>query len=215
MTFQMPSRLRRAGLRGFSVTEMLTVLALMGLLVAVSAPAMLNFFQSMKVRTAAQRMVSHLRLCRQVAVSRRDNVTMRIEGKAIPSQYLAWEDKVVDQAYDANGADNTVGNDDDEVMVVKADRQLRGDAVEIKDVFYTVTSAETPANSAMNSDMAYLRFYPDGTAVRLDGSSNPVTTDWQVVIRMEGEVAGRYIDRWDVMINRAGKVETHFYRYTP
>lgn len=207
---------RRPSGRGFSVTELLTVLAIMGMMIAISGPAMLNFFQAMKVRTASQRMVSHVRLCRQISVSRRDNVTMVIEGNGLPPSYSAWEDKVVDQAMDANGEDDVANNDDDEVWVVKTDLQMRGDAIRIVDCFNDTTPTDpldSPGSSIMVSNQLKLRFYPDGTVVRLNDQENPVTTDTLIRIRIEGNVGRQYVDRWDVTLNRAGKVDTNFYRY--
>ena len=202
--------------RGFSALEMLVVLAILGIIILVTMPALLNFFKSMRVRTGAQRLVSHCRLARQVAVSRRSEVTLVIQGRDLPSTYRAWEDKIGDQTRDANGLDNTANNDDDEVWVVREDRQLRQDDIEIKGA-YDDTSPGTYGDEfadetqKMQNGQLVLRFQPTGRVVlmTLDADDESVVTDYTLLrIRFDGRINNSTIDRWYVNLNSAGKVDT-------
>jgi Tfp pilus assembly protein FimT len=209
------SVLRRTSASGWSVLEMLAVLAIMGIMVAAASPSFLNFFHAMKVRTAAQRLQSQVRLCRQVAVSRRSEVTLKVEGNEAASTYSAWEDKVLDQVRDANGADNVVNNDDDERWVVRPDNQLEQDHVKLVDCFNDITPADPdddPGNSIMEDNALILRFYPNGQVLRVDAEDVVINDDTLVRMRLEGIVGNTQIDRWEVAVNRAGKVQTDFRR---
>ncbi len=64
----------RACERGFSLPELLVVLAIIGILVAVTTPAFAQWLRAYKVRTTAEAMQGTLRLVRNVAVARASNV---------------------------------------------------------------------------------------------------------------------------------------------
>jgi len=211
------SRRLRAG--GFSTTEMLIVVALIGIMVLFTTPALIEFFRSMKVRTAAQRVVSHIRLCRQVAVSRRAHVTMLLQSGPGTSRYRAWEDTTLDNTHDANGADDTLGTDDDEPWVVRPTEQLNTDDVVLVDVYNDLTPGSADDEFATSADSVLLgdgtlmlRFYPDGQVKRLDDVGEPVDGDTLLRIRMDGQVGPDRLDRWYASVNRPGKVQTDFIR---
>jgi len=54
---------------GYSLTEMLTVVAIVGLLALVTVPSFITFYQSNKVKTSVRNFVTDLRACRQLAIS--------------------------------------------------------------------------------------------------------------------------------------------------
>jgi type II secretory pathway pseudopilin PulG len=206
--------LRRRTRAGWSVTELIAALAIMGLMIAMGTPTMIAFWQSMKVRTAAHRMVSHVRLCRQVAVSRRGIVVMVIEGSGLPETYSAWEDKVVDDTRDADGV-LPATTEDDELWVVRPDNELQANAVRLIDCFNDVTPSnpdDDPGDSIMVDDTLTLRFFPNGQVLRIDADGDTVQTDTLLRVRLEGTVGGDQRDRWEVSVNRSGKVGTYFKR---
>jgi len=55
---------------GYSLAEMLTVVAIIGTLALVSVPAFMNFYNSNKVKTAMRTFTSDLRTARMTAISR-------------------------------------------------------------------------------------------------------------------------------------------------
>ena len=208
--------------RGFSAAEMMVVVALIGLMVLVTTPALLNFFATMKARTASNRLASQLRLCRQVAVARRTQVLMemqRTNGTTTPT-FKAWEEKSspANIVRDANGVDGTAGNDDDENWVVKPDKQMGIDGVTFLDSYNDTTPAD-PSDALGSSIMdgtgkMTLRFYPNGTVLRINRSS-PYSdvgspADTLIRMRLQRRVNNTRTDNQDVTINRAGKVGADF-----
>lgn len=206
------------GQRGFSLAEVLVVVGLIGIIVLFSTPALLDFFRSMKVRTAAQRVVSNMRLARQVAVSRRNHVTMVIEASDTSPTYRAWEDTELDNTRDANGVDNVAGNDDDEPWVVEPDQQLEINQVKLPDVYNdttpnTANDQFTASDSVLEADATVtLRFFPNGQVQRIGTDGTPVATDTLLRVRMDGTVGPDRLDRWYAGVNRPGKVQTDFIR---
>ena len=143
---------------GFSASEMLVVVAIIGIMVLVTTPQLLNFWNSMKVRTAAHRMMSSLRLCRQAAVSKRTDVLMQVQrtqGATQPT-YKAWEERSSPRnlVRNPNGADNTVSNLDDERWVVRPDTTMGVEKVTWVDSYDDVTpdnALDAPGTSVMKA----------------------------------------------------------------
>ncbi len=63
--------------RGFSLAEMLVVVAIIGMLSLVSVPAFINYQRTMKLRGALRVLNTDIRNCRQMAITR--NVIVRME----------------------------------------------------------------------------------------------------------------------------------------
>ena len=209
--------LRSARRDGFSLTEILIVVALIGIIALISTPAMLDFFKAMKVRTAAQRLVSHMRLARQVAVSRRNWVVFVVDGDTLPSSYRAWEDTNRDYMRQPDGADGMAGTDDDEPWVVRPVSELERDDVTIEDAYNDTTPGTaddqfSSSESVMSSGRLTLRFAPDGQVQRIDSSNTPVNGDTLIRIRVDGVTGRNRLDRWYASVNRPGKVQTDMIR---
>ena len=84
----MPAR-RRAAERGFSLIELLIVIGLLGLVVLVGMPALDDWLERYRVRTAAQNLAADMQLQRMRAVSR--NRQFRIAFDALNSEYTLFE----------------------------------------------------------------------------------------------------------------------------
>jgi prepilin-type N-terminal cleavage/methylation domain-containing protein len=84
-----PVRRDATGERGFSVTEMLTVLALAALMITFVGPAFAESYRAYKVRSATLELTDALRAARQVAVSTRLATSLTINTAA--GSY-AWTD---------------------------------------------------------------------------------------------------------------------------
>ena len=76
--------------RGFSISELLTVVALMALLILFGGPAMADGFRSYKVRSAADILATDVRALRYSAVATRTSLTMALNNQShatAPNQY--------------------------------------------------------------------------------------------------------------------------------
>lgn len=62
--------------RGFTLLELLVVLAIMALLTAMSAPAISGYLRGARLRGGARQVASALRLARQLAITERRNHTV-------------------------------------------------------------------------------------------------------------------------------------------
>ncbi len=81
-----PTRGRNAE-RGVTLTELLVVLAIVGLLVMVAVPAFLEWMRAYRVRTTAEAVQGDLRLARNVAVARNSDVDVLFK----PTEF-SWTD---------------------------------------------------------------------------------------------------------------------------
>lgn len=74
---------------GFSLSELLTVIALMGLLILFGGPALADGFRAYKVRSAADILSTDLRAMRYSAVGQRSprSMTINNQGSTPPDQY--------------------------------------------------------------------------------------------------------------------------------
>ncbi len=197
--------LRRRRQAGFTAVETLIVLALLGMLMLMSIPALMDFFRAIRVRAASERLVSQMRLCRQVAVTRRSSVVFELQGKALDSTYRAWEDMDDDRDKDA-----------DEPWVVRQDRQLEQDYINITEVYNDTspgTGHDDPVTSVLESNTLKLRFLPNGQVLRVNqATGDDVQNDTLVRVRLRGLVSGSRCDEWEVSFNRPGKVAGHWDR---
>lgn len=80
---------------GYSLSELLTVLALMALVILFGGPAMASAFKSYKVRSAADVMSSSLRAMRYTAVAERTPHTVTINDEsATPANQYSYVNKM-------------------------------------------------------------------------------------------------------------------------
>ena len=84
-----PSALGRA--RGFTVIELMTVVAVMAILLAVAAPGMQGLLAAQRMRSAAFDMVSDLTLARSEAIKRGENVVVAPSASGWPG---GWQVRV-------------------------------------------------------------------------------------------------------------------------
>ena len=68
---------RSSGRRAFSLVEMLTVIAIIGLLAAVAVPAVGTMLESSKLNTAINQVADHISLARQIALAQSRRVEVR------------------------------------------------------------------------------------------------------------------------------------------
>jgi len=82
--------LQRKPIAGFSIAELMTVIALMSLLILFGGPAMADAFRSYKVRSTADILSTDVRALRYAAVAGRTSLTMTLKNQddsTSPNQY--------------------------------------------------------------------------------------------------------------------------------
>jgi type IV fimbrial biogenesis protein FimT len=85
----LPRHRARRSEAGFSLIELAVVLVLLGLIVAVGMPALQDWLERYRVRTAAQGLAAEMQLQRMRAVSR--NTAHAIIFNAANGTYTSWE----------------------------------------------------------------------------------------------------------------------------
>jgi type IV fimbrial biogenesis protein FimT len=69
-------RHRNSGARGFTLPELITVVAIVGVIAALAAPSFNNLIRSQRIKTATNNLVSALIFARSEAVKRNADVTV-------------------------------------------------------------------------------------------------------------------------------------------
>ena len=82
----------RAGERGFSVSELLVVLAIIGISVAIGIPIAAEQMRQAKMRGAADQLAMDLRAARMIAVATRDSDGLPFDIVTEPDNYYQYED---------------------------------------------------------------------------------------------------------------------------
>lgn len=102
--------------KGYSLTEMLVVVAMIGIFSLVSVPQFINLYRQAKIRAAVRQFNGHLRYARQYAITRNTTTALSFAAGATPTggaaagQYGVFE-RVVDTSTDPDTVSwNIVGN---------------------------------------------------------------------------------------------------------
>jgi prepilin-type N-terminal cleavage/methylation domain-containing protein len=96
----------RNGVRGFSLTELMIVISIMGVLLAVSAPALSQYAANWKLNGAVSDMAMVIRAARSTAVNKDINVVFLFDKDG--SQYHALEDTNGNGTSDAGERETSV-----------------------------------------------------------------------------------------------------------
>lgn len=90
-----PEGVRRTGQAGYSLSELLVVIAMIALIVLFGGPALGSAFKSYKLRTAADGLTTSLRALRYTAVAERAPHTMTINDEAAtPANQYSYVNKL-------------------------------------------------------------------------------------------------------------------------
>lgn len=92
----MKNRYRQSGGAGFTLTELLVVVAIMALIMAIAIPAFQGYGQDANLRTAIYRLSTTLPLARQTAITTRQNVHV-----LFPDRHMEYTTDTIDLAYSA------------------------------------------------------------------------------------------------------------------
>lgn len=75
-----PRRLRDLGARGFSLIELVVVVAIAGVIMAVSTPVLISYWRTSTLRAGAEEMTAVLNNARQLAIKENTTVCVRRQG---------------------------------------------------------------------------------------------------------------------------------------
>lgn len=79
-------RTRQIGARGFSVAELLVVVAVTGILAAATAPMLVSYWKAATLKAGAQELATVLNGARQIAI--KDNTSVCVEQSGTKVRYL-------------------------------------------------------------------------------------------------------------------------------
>jgi type II secretion system protein H len=82
---------RTSGAAGFSMTELLVVVAIFGVLTAISAPAFLSSWRASTVRAGAEEMVTVLNQARQLAIKENRPICVTNDGTRVQFHLTACD----------------------------------------------------------------------------------------------------------------------------
>jgi prepilin-type N-terminal cleavage/methylation domain-containing protein len=96
--------------RGYSLTEVLLVLAVLGIALAVTMPAMSSFMRSYSAKVSADEFVGHLRLARHLSIARHTPVSFTVNANSYSLPDWAAGDLATapQRTYDLAGAVSVV-----------------------------------------------------------------------------------------------------------
>jgi prepilin-type N-terminal cleavage/methylation domain-containing protein len=180
---------------GFSMVELLTVVAIIGVLALVTVPNFISFYQMNKVKAAMRTFTSDLRTMRQMAITTglQTRITFTPDTSATLSAraYDYWQG---DSAFNGTPVWTRLTQPD----LTKAKLQ-KGYTRHLEDVVYFPTTGQTfDAVSGVYSVV----FYPDGRVGMPSGS--PTTAS--VVIRTDQKVSKQ---QFVIDISPSGRVYAH------
>lgn len=168
------SRLRRRSSspklgRGFSLIEMITVIAVIGLIVAMTAPMLFSTLKANRLTAAGEELINRISLAQQMAVSRNHEVEMRfysysdLEDPGSAPHYRAT--LIVKPVVDPAGTET-------EPVILGEISRLRngivvGDSIALSPILAdSARSSQTDTDEIIQGTTASyksIRFRPDGT----------------------------------------------------
>jgi prepilin-type N-terminal cleavage/methylation domain-containing protein len=157
----------RRNSRGYSLVEMLVVIAIIGVLSLMTIPAFINFQRRNAVRSALRSFTSDLRSFRQYAITKNAYVRVQFRGER---DYLAFQSR----DFGTTWSDLRLGTNEAGTNVRTLPETLR-------------FSANTYNDSDDTDTMTDVDFHPDGTAGDYAGGgvtagSITLRTDWDKIL---------------------------------
>lgn len=130
-------------IRGVTLAELVTVLAIIGVLAALAVPSFLKVLPSIRLKGDVRDVASILRLARMRAVAGRSQYGVYFDDAVTPPQYILFQDLDGDEAFDVS-ADSVVFSQElyrktlyrrvnfsDNTAVLKADGSSNGGSVSL------------------------------------------------------------------------------------
>ena len=168
----------RSSQRGYSLTEMLTVVAIIGIMSLIVVPNFVQYYRSIKLKTGMRRLANDLRAARQRAVTRNAMVMISYTPDVNPAVYTTY------QSIDAGANWTQVGNT----------VQLDG-PIYLKD---STTATLKLADAYLSDGKTDAVFKSDGTPVLPAGD-----TAGSILVKSKDKVA---INTYTIDISATGKI---------
>ena len=181
------SLFRRTGPAGFSLTELIVVLAIAALILAIAVPIFTTMAHRARVDGAARQINLELLSARLQAVKRGDNVGMAVSND--PSQPALYRRAIVFVDQDRDGALNLDGSGNPTETVLADDRL----PPESQDIRLFLDSADTAAPAA-TAATTYFVFTPFGSLAAGTGAKAVFVGDTHenlVQVRVASPSSGR------------------------
>src|SRR5437763_7997603 len=86
-----PNMKPRTSQSGYSLVEMLMVVAIIGIMSLIVVPNFVQYYRSIKLKTAMRRLANDLRNARQRAVTRNAMVMISYKPDINPATYSTWQ----------------------------------------------------------------------------------------------------------------------------
>lgn len=149
-----PQNRRQAG---YSLAEMLTVVAIIGTLALVSVPAFMNFYNSNKAKSSMRSFITDLRSARMTAISR---------GHAVKFSYKTGKTSRIYNYYEGNRALGPVDQITWTPLTGAGSNPPRAQK-QLEDVLYFPDNSGTTPQTFIDEDLAPdgwldIIFFPDG-----------------------------------------------------
>ena len=163
---------RRSSQRGYSLTEMLTVVALIGVLSLVSIPQFMNFYRANKMKSAMRTFATHIRAARQRAITEHRRTAVTFAMNLNPTghrrgHYAIWS------------------RGDDGTWSIVLERYLPPDATD--PIFFQSTTFTNSVDGTTNvggDNRPDILFLPNGTVGNM-----PAGVDGTLVLRTSYKIA--------------------------
>jgi len=186
--------LKKTRQAGFSVVELLTVIAIIGILALVTVPNFISFYQSNKVKAAMRNFSSDIRNMRQSAIT--SGVQMRLTFTPDTKATVA------SRAYDFWQGDSAFGTAPAWTQLTQTNLLSKagpkGYTRHLEDVVYFPKTGQTfDAVSGVYS----IVFYPDGRVGMPSGA-----TTASVIIKTDAKVS---VPQYSIDISPSGRVYAH------
>lgn len=144
-----PNMNARKGQRGYSLTEMLAVVAIIGIMSLIVVPNFVQYYRSIRLKTAMRRMTNDLRAARQRAVARNSMVMVSYKADVAPAKYSMWESLDAGANWSQLGSttqlDSPISISDSGVAATSMTDAYKGDGLSDA-VFKADGTAALPAN---------------------------------------------------------------------
>lgn len=173
-----PNMKTRNSQSGYSLAEMLTVVAIIGIMSLIVVPNFVQYYRSIRLKTAMRRVTNDLRGARQRAVTRNSMVMVSYKSGVAPATYTTYE------SLDSGTTWTKLGN------AVTLDKPISlNDATAVANQLTDAYQADGLTDAV---------FKQDGTSV-----FPPNVTTGQIVIKTTDKVA---IPSYTVSITSTGKI---------
>ena len=176
--------IRKRGERGFTLPELLVVVAIIGLFALVTIPSFRDFLNAFKIRTAAMQIRDTSRLGRQVAVAKKIFAVGIVD--LDEETYRVWKDEDKDETKDPG------------------EEYVKPEPV----IGFGIDIVKVKANTSYEATSGTVEFVmeTDGTIGRKGGAA----AESQWCIFMKKQINSVRVDHWMIVIKLSGKITSRF-----